>query len=365
MRITGRTARRGLLALAVVTTLAATGAVALDSARTEHTVCAHFDTSYGLFPGNPVTIRGITVGTVDEVRPEGGRVRVDMTVDRDLPDDTGAVITHASVLTDRRVELVDADPRPGPTLAEGTCIDTTRTRTPVTVTDALGSFSDLVSRMTEPGPDGTAPLESALRDAGDEFETLGPTLNRELRTLAEMLSGSDEFMLQLGRILDNSADLSSFVTTNWDEVKVTTRTFAPGLAGIEQMLVVAKILVEKLSLAVGPMDRLFNEHMPDVLDALEHSIPTLTMVRARVEDSGDLLATIPGVVHLAQTMLGSRPDSVSVDHAAPHVRMPVPDAPAVCGAFRAAGLGDCTAESARTVTAPLPQLVMAALGETP
>ena len=137
---------------------------------------------------SPVTIRGISVGRVDSITPEGGQVRVDMKIDdRALPADTGAVITHASVLTDRRVELVDADPTAGPTL-DGQCIDTSRTRTPVTVSQALGSFSDLVREMTTEGPDGTAPLEIVLSRAGGELEGLGPTINRELRDLAELLS---------------------------------------------------------------------------------------------------------------------------------------------------------------------------------
>lgn len=362
----GSRALRVALALGATGALVVTGAAVVDPTRGGGAVCAYFDDSYGLFPDSPVTIRGIPVGKVDSIEPEGPRVRVVMRIDdRALPADTGAVITHTSVLTDRRVELVDADPSPGPTLEEGTCIDTTRTRTPVTVSQALGSFSELVRQMTEEGPDGHAPLETTLRRAGSEFDSLGPTLNRELRDLADLLSGSDEVMADLGLLLDNSAELSTMAATNWDDVKTTAQTFAPGLAGIEEMLKVAKILVEKLSMAVGPMDRLFNDHMGEALDALESTIPTLTMVRARVEESEELFQAIPGVIHLAETMVGARPGSVSVDYAPPHVRLSVPDAPAVCGALQAAGLGDCAVESPNTVTAPLPQLLFSTLGEAP
>lgn len=361
-----RAALRAALAIGATGALVATGIAVLDPTRDDTAVCAYFDASYGLFPDSPVTIRGIPVGAVESVDPEGPRVRVEMRIDdRELPAATGAVITHTSVLTDRRVELVGADPTTGPTLDEGTCIDTSRTRTPVTVSQALGSFSELVRQMTERGPDGRAPLETTLTRAGREFDSLGPTLNRELRDLADLLSGSDEFMADLGLLLDNSAELSTMVTTDWDDVKSTAQTFAPGLAGIEEMLKVAKILVEKLSMAVGPMDRLFNDHMGEALSALESTIPTLTMVRARAEDSEELFRAIPGVMHLARTMVGSRPGSVSVDYAPPNVRLSVPDAPAVCGALLAAGLGDCVAESPHTVTAPLPQLVFSTIGEAP
>ena len=96
-----------VVALGATTGLALTGAAVMDPARGGTALCAYFDTSYGLFPDSPVTIRGITVGKVDTVEPDGGRVKVSMNIDqRDLPSTTGAVITHTSVLTDRRVELV-------------------------------------------------------------------------------------------------------------------------------------------------------------------------------------------------------------------------------------------------------------------
>lgn len=350
-----------------VVALAAAGATAFAvTSDDDSSVCAYFEDSYGVYPGSPVTIRGISVGTVLGVEPDGARVRVDMQIDgRDLPAETGAVITNASILTDRRVELVDTDPRPGPHLSPEVCIDTARTRTPVSVSDALGSFSDLVRQMTERGPDGTAPLETALRDAGREFEGLGPTLNRELRDLADLLSSPDNFMDQLGRILDNSAEMSTFLTDEWDDVKVSLQTFAPGLSGIQQMLVVAKILVEKLSLAVGPLDRLFNEHFPYLMNALNSTLPTLTMMRTGAENSSELLATIPGTVTMLETMVQAQPGSIAVELDPARTEVPVPDAELACGALEQAYPGSCTIVSARSVSVPLPQLVLSTIGATP
>jgi len=358
---------RRLVPAVTVVALAVAGATAFTAtSRNDTSICAYFEDSYGLYPGSPVTIRGITVGSVDRVEPDGTRVRVDMTVhDRDLPAETGAVITNASILTDRRLELVDADPRPGPTLSPETCIDTARTRTPVSVSDALGSFSELVRKMTERGPDGTAPFESALQDAGREFEGLGPTLNRELRDLAELLSSPDNFMDQLGQILDNSAEMSSLLVGDWENVKSTIETFAPGLAGIEQMLVVAKILVEKLSLAVGPLDRLFNEHFPHLMNALNSSLPTLTMLRTQAESSSELLATIPGTLTMLETMVQSHPGSVAMELDPAHAEVPTPDAALTCAALEQVAPDSCTVVSSRSVAVPLPQLVLSTIGATP
>ncbi|MFZ2173121.1 MAG: MCE family protein [Rhodococcus sp. (in: high G+C Gram-positive bacteria)] len=356
------------MSIATVVAVALAGATAFrPSIGSEtHTLCARFENSFGLYAGSPVTIRGITIGTVQSVEPDGGGVRVDMDTDeRALPADVGAVITNASILTDRRVELVDADPLPGPVLSRENCIDESRTRVPVSVSDALGSFTELVRQITERGPDGTAPLESTLLDAGREFDGLGPALNKELRSLADLLSSPDNFMDQLGKLLDNSAELSTFVTDEWPDIKVTMQTFAPGLHSIQQMLVVAKILVEKLSKAVGPLDRLFNEHFPYLMETLNSTLPVATMVRTRTEDSHDLLMKIPGVIEMLRTMVESRPGSLAVEFAPPRTEVRTPNAAQLCAAVAQADPDGCTVVTDRSVSVPLPQLMLSTIGATP
>ncbi|PPJ22669.1 hypothetical protein C5F51_30540 [Nocardia nova] len=352
-------------AVVLVTAAGVTTARTLNEADTQH-VCALFKDSFGLYPGSPVTIRGIAVGTVRAIEPDGARVRVDMKTDRrTLPAGTGAVITNSSILTDRRVELVNADSGPGPALPSDTCIDTVRTRTPVTVSDALASFSGLVRTMTERGPDGTAPLESALRSAGGEFAGMGPVVNRELRSLADLLAAPDTFMARLGELLDNSAELTTFVTANWDDVKTTLQTFAPGLHAIQDMLIVAKILVEKLSHAVDPLNRLFHEHFPYLMNVLRSTLPVATMVRTRTEQSADLLAKIPGIVQMLQTTIAAQPGTLAVDIRPPRTEVATPDPAQLCAALAQLGPDACTVRSGRSVSIPLPELVLSTIGATP
>jgi len=348
--------------------LAVAGAATVRAVSGDETqaLCAYFDDSFGLYPGSPVTIRGVVIGSVRGVEPDGARVRVDMETDRsELPAETGAVIANASILTDRRVELVDADPSRGPSLPPDSCIDQARTRTPVSVSDALGSFSDLVRQITELGPDGRAPLESVLRNAGNELGGLGPTLNRELRDLADLLASPDSFMDQLGDLLDNSAEMSTFVTEEWDDIKVTVQTFAPGLSSIEDMLVIAKILVEKLSAAVEPLDRLFHDHFPYLMNTLNSTLPILTMVRTQAESSGELLATIPGVVGMVRTMVESHEGSLGVELEPARAEVGTPDATLVCTALTQIAPDSCTVLSDRSVSIPLPQLVLSTIGANP
>jgi phospholipid/cholesterol/gamma-HCH transport system substrate-binding protein len=234
-----------------------------------------------------------------------------------------AVVVNSSILTDRRIELLDAAYRGGPELAAGECIPLDRTAVPVSVPDALESFANLVGRLVEPDTAGTLPLQAMLTAADREFDGLGPTINRELRELSGLMSSPDGFMAELGRLLDNSAALSQFVTDQWSEVKTATITFAPGLELLEKTLVVVKVLVQKLASAVGPMDRLFNQHFPYLMEMLNSSVPVVTLIRTRVQGSGDLLAKVPGVVLMLRNMIDTIPGAVTVDYRPP---LPAPEA---------------------------------------
>lgn len=353
---------------ASIVTVAAGGSTTLWqwSSEETHAVCAYFDNSFGLYPGAPVTIRGIAIGTVTRVEADGDRVLVGMkTDDRTLPADVGAVIVNASILTDRRVELVDATYRNGPSLPSGHCIDKQRTRVPVSVSDAIESFATLVGKITEPDGNGDLPLRSVLRSAGHEFDGLGPTLNREFRELAELMASPDSFMDQLGKLLDNSAELTTFVTSEWSDIKTTLLTFGPGLESIQRMLVIVKVLVGKLANAIGPMDRIFNEHFPYLMEVLNSTVPVVTLVRTRTENSQDLLMKIPGVITMLRTMIESRPGALSVDYESPQTVVRTPSAPILCAELDRPDNGRCTVLDQQSAAVSLPHVLLSTIGGMP
>ncbi|MGV9676892.1 MlaD family protein [Nocardia sp. NPDC003482] len=333
--------RMSLVVVAVAVVLATAATVRWQVGRAEtRSLCADFDTTYGLYDDAAVTIRGITVGKVRALEPQGGHVRVRMTLDdRPLPANVGAAVVGSSILTDRRVELVDASYHGGPLLPADACIARDRTRVPVSASDALDSFAKLVHQVTAPDASGTPPLQRLLTGTDREMSGLGPTINQELRQLADALAQPDALLGHFGRLLDNGAELSEFVTAQWDDLKTTLVTFGPGLELIEHMLGVVKVVVEKLALAVGPLDRLFDQHFPYLMEALNSTIPVMTLVRTRTEESKDLLDRIPGVIAMLRTMIQAQPGAVALDYRAPEVS---------------------TADPAGTV--PLPQLLVTLAG---
>lgn len=322
-------------------------------------VCAVFDTSFGLYTDAPVTVRGIEVGAVRSIEPRPGDVLVRMTVDRSLPADVRAAIVDASLLTDRRVELVGVSAS-GPRLAADTCI--TATATPVGVSASLRSFGTVLEELTRPAADGALPVQALLTGADRELSGLAPEVRRQLRDVADLLAAPDTFVAHLGRLIDHSAELSRFVSAEWAEITTALTTFGPGLALLEQTLVIVKILVGKLAAALGPMDRLFNQHFPYLMEVLESSIPLVTLARTRATDSQEILAGIPGVVTMLRSMADTGSGAVGIDYRAPAAEVPALDPVALCARVNAVAPGDCAAVAAHTARLPLPLLVLEAAG---
>ncbi|WP_067857154.1 MlaD family protein [Nocardia shimofusensis] len=345
--------RRALPALLIVVVLVAVVATAAAVTRGDRgpvrTLCAEFDTTFGLYDDAPVTIRGIAVGRVRAIVPDGDRVRVEMSIgDRPLSDRTRAVVVNTSLLTDRRVELVDADVPGDAELPPDRCLPRDRTRTPVSVSDALGSFSRIADELTRPAADGSAPLSALLDGADRELAGLGPELDRQLRAVAQLISAPDAFAAELGALLDNSAELSTFATDRWTDIKTSLLTFGPGLELLESTLLIVKTLVGKLATALGPLDRAFNHHFPYLMDALEQSIPVVTLARVDAENSRELLATVPGVITMLQNMVEGG-DGLALDYRPP--AQCVGADPALCRTL-----------GANAARLPLPVAVLASAG---
>lgn len=151
---------------------------------------AEFSDSAGLFVGNDVGIRGVTVGRVTEIEPQGASVMVTMAIENDdvtIPADAKALIVSRSVATDRYVELTPAYVS-GARLESGATIPLERTETPVDfdqVLDALNEFSVGIA-----GNDETAQAVRRFLEVGAEtFGRNGKPLNDAILKLSEAVNG--------------------------------------------------------------------------------------------------------------------------------------------------------------------------------
>ena len=129
----------------------------------QYRVTAFFKQTVGLYPGSSVRILGIAVGTVDNIVPEGDRVKVTMSLDDNyaVPADADAVVLAPSLVSDRYVQFSPVY-NGGPKMKDGAVVPLERTATPVELDSVYGAL-DLWAPL---GPNG-ANKNGALSDLVD------------------------------------------------------------------------------------------------------------------------------------------------------------------------------------------------------
>lgn len=183
------------LACALVVLLASGVAVATHPGGRH--VTAYFADASALFPDNQVMVLGVPVGTIEKITPEGGQVRVDMTITDPsvrLPVDAKAAVVSPSLVTGRYVQLLPPW-RGGPELADGAVIPLSRTAVPLGVDDLARTATELAQALGPNGANRTGALSDALTVGARNLDGNGQALNDTIRNLGGLsgtLAGSSE-----------------------------------------------------------------------------------------------------------------------------------------------------------------------------
>ncbi|WP_116204050.1 MCE family protein [Amycolatopsis circi] len=218
-------------------------------------VTAYFSRAVGVYSGSDVRVLGVKVGEVTAVLPQGGQVRVDLSVDPHIPvaANTTALVIAPSVVADRYVQLGKLA-RGGPRLADGAVIGTDRTGTPVEL-DQLYSSLDTLSKALGPnGANSNGALSELLRTGAANLDGNGKAFNtsvRDFARLARTLAGnsSDLFgtvdelqkfttMLatndrQVADVNQQLAKVSGTLAANRTELSDALRSLASALASVQ------------------------------------------------------------------------------------------------------------------------------------
>jgi phospholipid/cholesterol/gamma-HCH transport system substrate-binding protein len=214
-------------ALAVVVSTTACGAPHQSHAGE---FCAMMSDSVGLYVGNPVSQMGYDIGTVDAIVPKGSEVEVKfkITADRAIPTDVKAVTRSPSILADRTLELV-GNYSSGPKLQAGECIPRSRSFTPLSISQVIGSATEFVNGIN---PAGSNNIKDALHGVDEAAHGNGAAINKLLTVSSDLLDNPNQAIADLGAVIRNTAKLSSMLVANRDPLKKDLQdlpTLAPDL----------------------------------------------------------------------------------------------------------------------------------------
>lgn len=209
--MTGRRRAVGVhvVAAVLVASTGACGVVGGDEGG--YAVTVYFDSAIGVYPSGDVLVMGLPVGTVDDIDVEDTRVRVDLTIDGDvpLPADVNASIEAETVLGERNVSLFPAwsaalDAAGARQLADGAVIPRERTTVPVEPDEALQAFTDLAAQLD------ADKVGDLLADSATILDGRGATIGRGIDAaagLTDTLADIDQPLLDAATALNSVASV--------------------------------------------------------------------------------------------------------------------------------------------------------------
>ncbi len=195
----------GLMAMVVALTGCSSLGIGEEKIGT-YTVTADVEQATNLFEGNRVTVRGIEVGEITDVRPMRDFVRLTLEIqsDIDVPADAQMSVVPITVIADRYAQL-HPPYTGGPRLGEGDHLSLARTSIPAELDEVITQLQGLLESVEPPANGGKGPLARLITNLDAALDghqdDLSGALDRSAAVL-QNLATSDAQITGLVRNLD-------------------------------------------------------------------------------------------------------------------------------------------------------------------
>ncbi len=179
-----------------------------EAART--IVVAYFDNSNGVFPGDDVRIRGVSVGKVLAIEPQPLRSKISFWFDRKykVPVNANAVILSPQLVTGRAIQLTPPYGG-GPTMQNGSVIPQNRTAVPVEWDDLREQLLRVTELLQPTRPGGVSTLGALIDTAADNLRGQGGTIRDTIIKLSQTVSALGDHSKDIFATFKNLSTLVS------------------------------------------------------------------------------------------------------------------------------------------------------------
>lgn len=203
--------RIGTAAAVVAVAVAATGAAVhfVRQASRIH-VTAYFENSNGVFVGDDVRIRGVSVGKIDSIKPEPTRVKITFWYDDKyrVPANATAVILSPTLVTARAIQLTPAY-RTGPTMSDNAVLGPGHTAVPVEFDDFRDQLKRLTNTLQPTQPGGVSTLGALINSTADNLRGQGANIHNAILRLSQAVSALGDHSEDTFTSVKNLAILTS------------------------------------------------------------------------------------------------------------------------------------------------------------
>lgn len=186
-----RRTRRTILAAALITVLVGAAFVVLNRSTdvSRLRLVAYFSNSNGIFAGDDVRIRGVTVGSVESIEPQPTKVKISFWIEDKypVPADAKAVILSPTLVTSRAIQLTPPY-RGGPVMHGDAVIPLDRTAVPIEFDDFRVQLEKLTETLQPTEPGGVSTLGEVVNTAADNLRGQGPAIRDAIVKLSQTIS---------------------------------------------------------------------------------------------------------------------------------------------------------------------------------
>ncbi|MFE5286779.1 MCE family protein [Nocardia sp. NPDC056611] len=256
--------------------------------RPSASITADFRNTAGIFEGNPVTVLGLEIGTVEKIIPRGEYNEVHLAVDAtvQIPEHVVAVIISPSIITDRHIELT---PRysGGPTLASHAHLTTQQTRTPVELDTMIKTIDQFAAALAPKDGNDVGPLSGRvlyplLEGQGEKLKNTLTALSGALKTGTDNGAAIAGIIVKLNELASMLADNDQTVRQFSDRMTQLSTLLAEQAPGLRATL-------DQLNGMLTNISGAFSQYQ----DQLAGALTSLTAV------TNQLRANAAGVVEVA------------------------------------------------------------------
>ncbi|MEV6558224.1 MlaD family protein [Nocardia sp. NPDC051756] len=303
--------------------------------------CAIMPDAVGLYTGNDVTMRGMKVGTVTGIRPEGLGVRVDFAVDAAHPlrGTASATTVSDTIVADRNLAVLGT--KGGADWNPNACV--TKTVTPKSLTATFTALSKVADELQ--GGDDPAQRDR-IKQAVTQFDKAtagdGPKFNDIIQELAAALRQPDAAISHIGSLIDKINELSASVANGWGKLRQMLDGFAPILQTVNDVWGQVVEIINAIVTIVPWVNDVTTKYGSPILRLLDDSVPYIQLIGANVGSAQQLIDMVPAIAELFRTVTDPATQRVAVSYAPPKVALAQPDADQVCAAINAVAPGRCT-----------------------
>ncbi|MFE3794061.1 MlaD family protein [Nocardia tengchongensis] len=356
---------RAVMSAAVILILVAGAVIGLRISRPHadtRSYCADMPDAVGLFTGSAVTIMDVPVGEVTAIQlhDTGARVRFTVRADRRLPLDVGATTVSDTLVADRKLALIGAEPSSGG-WNPGECI--TKTVTPKSLTetfDALAHLSDQLNAAGDPAQRGAVGAGITALDAATSGS--GEQINAIINQLGTALAAPDAAVGHLGQLLDAIGELAHRARNGWGQVHDTV-TALPGAFHDINVLAFPPIidLVSALSKLLPQINDVIVMLGSPTLRSLD-SVPNISrLLAAGVGSLTQILGMVPAVATGFTSAVDPASGQVSIGYAAPKLALAQGETDQVCAALQMIAGQQCQKSENGAVAVPMVPLLLSAV----